>query len=345
MSGKGRILGFALTLIFLWIVFQKVDLRELSQAFRDADYGLVAPAAFVTLSGYILRTVRWQRIIRPVAPLHFRSAFPILMMGFAANNLLPVRLGEVVRAYLLRRKTGARKTYGVSTIALERVCDGLTLIAILGWVSLMMPLPVWGQTTQTVATLLFLGATVGIMVLLVREDLAVRLVRIACGPLPARFSAAIQRATGSFVAGLHSLKSKRSILLIVAISGVVWALEASSYLLMTRAFGAVMEPDRQLLAAAFLLVVVNLGIMIPSGPGYVGTFQFFAVSALGVFGVEAEQALAIAIASHLMQYILVTAFGLVFFSREQLSFWKLEKETSAEEPEVEAAAVPVHSRQ
>ncbi|HEX2987417.1 MAG TPA: lysylphosphatidylglycerol synthase domain-containing protein, partial [Chloroflexota bacterium] len=77
----GRLLGFLLTAFFLWIVARNVSLDELVNAFRGADYRMVVPATLITLTGYILRTVRWQRIIKPVAALGFRDAFSVLMMG------------------------------------------------------------------------------------------------------------------------------------------------------------------------------------------------------------------------------------------------------------------------
>lgn len=329
----GRLLGFLLTAFFLWIVARNVSLDELVNAFRGADYRMVVPATLITLTGYILRTVRWQRIIKPVAALGFRDAFSVLMMGFASNNLLPARLGEFVRAYLLGTKIGVRKTYGMATILLERVCDGVTLIAFLGGVSLMWSLPGWGQEVQWISSLLFVAATLGIVALLVREALAVRVLSLLLTPFPEKVTASLLRATGSFITGLHSLKSKRSLALVAILSVTVWTLEATSYLLMSRAFGAFggsTPISQQMLSATFLLVVVNLGIMLPSAPGYVGTFQFFAVMALGAFGVPKETALAVAIASHLMQYLLVTAIGLFYFVRGNLAFWRFQKDASDE---------------
>jgi glycosyltransferase 2 family protein len=338
LARKGRILGFLLTAIFLWIVARNVNGAELMAAFRGADYRLVAPAAMATIGGYLLRTFRWQRIVRPVAPLHFGGAFAILMMGFAANNLLPARLGEVVRAYLLRRQTGARKTYGVATIILERICDGLTLILFLGFVSLLMPLPDWGQEVQAFSSLLFLGAAVAIVVLLMKESLVVRLADLVLGRFPDRVAGPMLRAIGVFISGLHSLKSKRSLVAVIALSIAVWLLEASSYFLMTSAFNVSMKPLSLILASLFLLVVVNLGIMLPSAPGYVGTFQFFAVMALGAFGVPKETALAVAISSHLMQYLIVTAVGLFFFVRQNVGLWNVERQASADSDD-EATAI------
>ncbi len=94
MSRKGKLLGFLLTALFVWVIARNISLDELSAAFYKADYGLVVPAAAATFCGYLLRTLRWQRIVRPVAPLGFGDAFSVLMMGFAANNLLPARLGD-----------------------------------------------------------------------------------------------------------------------------------------------------------------------------------------------------------------------------------------------------------
>ncbi len=340
-SRKGQIIGFLLTALFIWIVARNVSLSELVAVFQSADYGLVAPAAAVTLTGYFLRTFRWQRIVKPVAPLSFGAAFSVLMMGFASNNLLPARLGEFVRAYLLGRKIGVRKTYGMATIILERVCDGVTLIVFLGGVSLLVPLPGWGQEVQLFSTLLFVGATIGIALLLTQEKLTMRLLNLGLSPFPKRLSGAMLRASQTFISGLHSLKSGSGLGLVALISLVVWLLEATSYLLMCRAFGIWMSPLSQALAAVFLLVVVNLGIMLPSAPGYVGTFQFFAVMALGAFGVPKETALAVGIASHLMQYVLVTAIGLLFFARENLAFWRFqaeaEKDAEGEEDEAPAA--------
>ena len=341
MSRKSRLLGFLLTAVFIWMVARNVSIEEFVAAFRDADYRLVAPAALLTFSGYLLRTLRWSRIVRPVVSLPFRAAFSILMMGFAANNLLPARLGEFVRAYLLRRRVGVRKTYGMATVILERICDGVTLIALLGAVSLLMPLPVWGQEVQMVSSLLFLGASAGVLLLLVRESLAARLFRLALSLFPPNLSGPLLRAADAFILGLHSLKSRRTLAAVVALSAGIWLLEAGSYLLMTQAFGVLMPPLRQALAAAFLLVVVNLGIMLPSAPGYVGTFQFFAVMALGAFGVPKETALAISISSHLVQYSLVTGMGLVFFARENVSFWSFEKEAARDaEAEEDGATSP-----
>ncbi|HEX9016993.1 MAG TPA: lysylphosphatidylglycerol synthase transmembrane domain-containing protein [Chloroflexota bacterium] len=339
MFRKGRIVGFILTGVFLWIVARNVNGAELAAAFAAADYRMVAPAALATFCGYLLRTARWQRIVRPVAPLPFGRAFGIVMMGFAANNLLPARLGEVVRAYMLRRHTGARKTYGMATIILERVCDGMVLILFLGVISALMPLPAWGQEVQSFSTVLFLGATLCIIVLLMQESLAVKIANAVFSVLPGRLSGPFLRAIEVFISGLHSLKSRRSLVFVILLSVAVWVFEAASYLMMITAFNVRLTPDTPLLAAGFLLVVVNLGIMVPSAPGYIATFQFFAYTALGVFGVPKETGLAVAILSHGMQWLLVTAIGAAYFLRENVTLRGIERQAESD-TEDDAAPLP-----
>jgi glycosyltransferase 2 family protein len=342
LSRKSQILGFLVTAVFIVLLARNVSVEQLVEAFRGADYRGVVPAAAVTLVGYVVRSIRWQRIIRPSARIGLPSAFSILMMGFAANNLLPARLGEFVRAYLLRRKTGARKTFGMATVFLERVCDGVILIALLGIVSLLWPLPVFGQQVQLVSSLIFLGSVAGILMLLLREALAMRLLDLVVRPLPQRLAASIRRASRAFIAGLQALKSPRSLALVVVLSVSVWALEATSYFLMMSAFNIQLPPQQHVLAALLLLVTVNLGIMVPSAPGYVGTFQFFAVAALSMFNVGREAALAVGISSHLMQYVLVTGIGLALFARENISLARLGQESSADDgPDEEATTGPV----
>src|SRR5215207_11573094 len=107
------------------------------------------------------------------------------------------------------------------------------------------------------------------------------------------------------------------------LSLVVWCIEWCAYILVASAFSLGLTTAQLAAACAFLLVVVNLGIMLPAAPGYVGTFQFFAVSSLAVWGIPREPALAVAIVAHLAQYILVTAIGLAFVGREHVSLRRM----------------------
>ena len=328
MFGKTRLAGFALTILFLGLALWRVDLQEVGVTLATADYTSVLPAAVFTLVGYLWRTYRWHWILQPTKRVPVPSLFPVLMIGFMANNLLPARIGEFVRAYVLQREQEVSKSLALGTIVLERLFDGLVLVAFLGALSVFFPLPGWGSEIGWLGTLVFLGAGVGVVAILMREQWTLGFVDRVSRPLPDRYAVWVRSKAEFFISGLGALRRYRRVAAIVVLSVAVWLFEALSYFVIIRGFSLPMPPETTAFAAVLLLVIVNLGIMIPSAPGYVGTFQFFGVLALSAFGVKREVALSIAIVSHTMQYVLVTAIGLLLFWRHQLSFRELQKEAT-----------------
>jgi len=339
---RSKLLGVLITLLCLGLTFYPVDLGGLYGALAAANYLLVLPAAACWLVGYLVRTVRWREILAESARCRFAVLFGILMAGFATNNLLPARLGEFTRAYLLQRRVGVRKTFLLASIFLERVFDGLILVALLSLLSLNIDLPGWGREVELLAAGMFLGIAAGVVLLLAQRDLAERLVLILLRPFPTRLSHWTTNAFRAFLLGLATMRRPRVLLRTAALSVAVWSLEWSSYYILSSAFPLGLDDATRAKACALLLVLVNLGIMLPSSPGYVGTFQFFAVAALAVFGVEREVALALAIVAHLSQYLLVTLIGVAYFGREHVSLRSLSAD-AAREPEPEAARSGVAS--
>jgi uncharacterized protein (TIRG00374 family) len=325
---RGKLLGILITLLCLGAAFYRVDLGGLYGALAAADYVLVVPAALCTLAGYALRTVRWRTILAEAAPTRFVTLFGILMIGFATNNLLPARLGEFARAYLLRRRSGVRKTFLLASIFLERVFDGLVLVAMLAGLSLLLDLPGWGREVELVAGGFFLTVALAVVVLLTQHELVERLLDVALRPFPDRFAAWTCGAFGAFLMGLGTMRRPTVLVRTAALSVAVWSLEWSSYYVLSGAFQLGLSEGQRAVACALMLVVINLGIMLPSSPGYVGTFQVFAVTALAVFGVPREAALALAIVAHLMQYLLVTAIGAAFFGREHVTLRNLSADAT-----------------
>src|SRR2546421_12667798 len=161
-----RIIGLVLTIVFLVLAFQRVDLAAFVDELKRVNYLWLIPSAICTLLGYVLRTVRWRVILSGAAQAPLSTLFPVLIMGFATNNLLPGRLGEFFRAYQLGRKRNVRKTFALASVVVERVFDGLTLIALLAVVSVVIQLPGWSRQIELFAAAVFLGATIALVVLL-----------------------------------------------------------------------------------------------------------------------------------------------------------------------------------
>ena len=306
--------SLALTALFLWLALRNVDLAGVGAALRSAHYGYLLPAALCTVAGYAVRTLRWRTILAPAKPIAFRRLFPVLMIGFATNNLLPARIGEFARAYVLGSREGVSRSTALATVVVERVCDGLTLIAMMTLTLLLFPLPIDDPRLRAVelgATAIFGVATVALIGLLLFPGPALAVARAIERPLPDALATRIERLLLSFIQGLTALRSRRALLEITGLSLLVWTLEGTVYGLVLRAFPFDLTPTEWLAASVFLLVFVNLGIMLPAAPGYIGTYQFFATLALGAFRVAPSLAFGLALVAHALQYSLITGMGLL----------------------------------
>jgi uncharacterized membrane protein YbhN (UPF0104 family) len=318
-SALTRVVGLGLTIVFLVLALQRVDLRAFVDELKNVNYVWILPSAVCTLLGYLLRSVRWRVILSGAARAPLGTLFAVLIMGFATNNLLPGRLGELWRAYLLGRKRNVRKTFALASVVVERVFDGLTLLGLLWIVSLFIRLPEVGREIEILAAAVFFGATLVLGALLWRPELAARPIHALVGHFHGGLAVWAVERVDAFVAGLGPLRRPRILVSAALLSIGVWLLEGSSYVLLSRGLDLNIPGAAELPAIGLALVTINLGIMVPSGPGYVGTMEFFGTAALGVVGANPQAALALIVVSHVVQYSVVTSLGLVFFAREQLS--------------------------
>ncbi len=318
------LVSLVITAVFLVLALRQVDFPRLAQAFASADYRVVAVAAPFTLAGYFFRAARWSRLLRPSKPIPVGHLFPILVVGFALNNLLPGRPGEFARAYALGQRENLSKTLGFATVVVERVADGIALLAFLllafaAFASLHLALPVVAQTAGILSAILFGVALAGLLFLLIWHDIALGLFQSVTRYLPPRLAALLERMLQSFTVGLDSLRSPADVLAIALLSLAVWTCEGASYFLMLNAFGVLADQPVRVVAAAFMLVLINLGVMIPAAPGGLGPFEAAGVFALSAFGVNETAAASVALGSHAVQYLLITGLGLLFVWREGIS--------------------------
>jgi uncharacterized protein (TIRG00374 family) len=319
LSGLRPVIGLLLTVVFLVLALQRVDLAGFVDELRSVNYVWLVPSAVCTLISYLLRTARWRIILSGAARAPLSTLFPVLIMGFATNNLLPGRLGEFWRAYLLGRKRNVPKTFALASVVVERVFDGLTLIALLVVVSTFIRLPERGREVELLAAAVFAAATLGVVVLLWRPAVVQVPLRRVLDPFHSGIARWIEERFEAFVDGLAPLRRPSVLMLATALSVGVWTAEACSYLFLSRGLNLGISSALEVPGILLAVVIINLGIMIPSGPGYVGTMEFFGTAALAVVGANPQGALALIVVSHVVQYLLVTGLGLVFFAREQLS--------------------------
>ena len=138
-SGKFR-LGIGISLLLLVLFLATVDLGRMWDALKDADYRYVAPGIAMYLVSVLFRTLRWRVLLRHMKPVPVRRLYPVVVVGYMANNLLPMRIGELVRSYYVGEREGISKTAALATIFVERVLDALTLLLFVSGIALFVPL-------------------------------------------------------------------------------------------------------------------------------------------------------------------------------------------------------------
>ncbi len=322
------VIGICVTVVLAFLAVWNIDLRSLAEAFAKANYALVALAAVAWVTGYAIRSFRWRTILGPDLNISVARVARVLFIGFLANNVLPARIGEFVRAFVLSRVAATSKSFGLATILIERMFDGLALLCLLAITTrIFRPPNLAGEIAAitTFATVVFLALLGLVVFALIRRELLLRLAESILNLAPDRVARFGAEKSASFFAGLEALRRPERAALISVCSLAIWCIEAVAYSIVLMAFDVRLVGIQWVAAPLLMVVVINLGIMLPSAPGHLGSFHFFGKLALvSAFGIEDVNALAIVVVAHAVQYVLVSGAGLVSSASESLSWSSLK---------------------
>lgn len=309
------ILGIAISALLIWWVLRGVELSEVWSEVRNARWGLLLAAVAVATSGFLVRALRWKLLLHPIrAGTTLRHRFAAVNIGFAANNLLPARVGEFARAWAISRLEPVSISGALGSLVVERFLDGVAILALL-MVALLHPsfpaeATVAGQPLAAVVTavsVLLGGILGGILLLLLFPEPFLKGADSVGRVLPERAARTLIGGLRSFVDGLEALRNPRLLFGALAWSLGFWAWNAVSFWLAMHAFGI----DEGYATALFVQAIIALGVAVPSAPGFFGTFHAAAVVALvEVYGVGENATLAFAFGYHLGGFIPVTLMGL-----------------------------------
>ena len=221
---------------FLVFAFRGQDYGQIRDALGEANYSLHDSGALACyFIGVCVRAFRWRVLLRPLVNVPVREVVPINAVGFMANNVLPLRTGELVRAYVVSRRFGVRKTAALATIAVERLFDGLTMLGFILSAATVVSLTSQLRHIAIIAFALFAGALIGLFVLTLGGNLRDRLLQLVLGPLPTPFADRVERMAESMLSGLGVLRRKADLALVAGLSITAWLFEASTYWWVSRA--------------------------------------------------------------------------------------------------------------
>jgi uncharacterized protein (TIRG00374 family) len=315
---RGKLwLGIGLSLVLLWLAFRGVHLDAVMLQLRQIQLLWLAPALLSIVVRFWLTAIRWRILLGSTKRIGLHRLFGVTMIGFMANNVFPARIGEFVRAYALGRSESLAAPLAFATIVIERIFDGLTLLLFLGAGLFLLTLPAWLLWLAAASCCLYL-VVLAVLVSL-RWEGGVRLVTAVLGRLPERLRLPALRLLDAFRLGLSALGDGRALSIVAALSIAIWVVNALGFQATLVAFSLHLP-----LQAGFLAIAVIAGVLVlPSAPGYVGTFQFATKVALALFGVPEATALSVSIVYHAINYVPITLVGLFYLGALNLTLGEL----------------------
>jgi len=319
---KQVIAGIAVSAVFLALALRGIDWGVLWQSLRQTRLDLLALSIAFTFAQNFLRSYRWGFMLLPIKRVSKHELFAVTSIGLMANNLLPARLGEIVRAHVLGRSEGVSRTASFATIVYERVVDVFSVLLLLWLTLLWIDGPAWLKTSSLWLFALNLALFVVFILIDRAPDVFLRWLARLTGRLPERACLRIDSAARAFATGVASVGRKDTF---APIALTTLAILVCVVLSVYYCLGA-MAIDLPLAASALMFVLLILGSMIPSAPAYIGTYQYACVIGLGLFGVGRSEALAFSLVYNAAQFFPVTLVGFVYLWRAGLRLSELKQD-------------------
>jgi uncharacterized protein (TIRG00374 family) len=302
----------ALAAILLYFALRGVDWRRVWEIIAGARWQWLAAGVACGCTSFFLRSLRWRILLNAEAQLSIGTVFGATMAGYLGNMFLPARAGELVRTVVVSKRSALSKTYVLTTALGERLSDAIALVL---WSSVILlgvsPKPQWMEDVSRTTTVVAAVGALVIAILPHTGNLCHTLVQHM--PMPAGLRTRLSPLVDQILLGLRAFHNIGRFLGFVALTAIVWSVDGCSVIVTARSLGLHVS----FTVAMLLISGMGLSSALPSTPGYVGIFQFVAVTVLVPFGVTKDAALALILLIQAMGYIVAVTLGLPAIYRLQ----------------------------
>ena len=336
-------MAILISIVFLGLFVSSIDIHRTIGHITEANYLLITLSLIAYFIAVLFRTLRWQYLLAPIKIVSVKTLYPIVVVGYMANNILPLRLGEIVRAYYVGEKENVSKLASLATIAVERVLDGLTLLFFILLASYLLPVldVIQGMGVEAGLNWLVLSMAMslpfmiafGVMLLAAFMPGKLQLfIGYMCVVLPGGIRSRLLSLVSVFIDGFSVLRYPRRLILVSILSLPVWLSESVMYYMVGKAFGI----DNYFSEFEFIGVMIlvtaisNLATAIPAAGGGIGSFEIASSVTLTILGVGADIAAAYIIVLHLALILPVTLLGMVYLWTDRMSIKQLIHYSSAD---------------
>jgi len=319
--------GIIVSAIFLYLALNNVNFAEMWTSLKHANYWYVLPYSAFIIFGMWVRAYRWRFMTDHIKKIGLGSLFSSTMIGFMAINLLPARLGEVVRAYSLGAKERISKSATFATIILERIFDLIALLVLIWFTLVFFPTPPEIRKVGYLTLVLIAGILLILYFLKTKTAPTLVVLEKPFIFLKKSWRDKAKELFEKFATGLTILVDFKTLWLVILISILLWFATAFCNYLIFLAFD--IRPP--IYASFILLIFVAFGISLPSSPGFIGTFQFACILALRFFKIPDSTAFSISVVLWAGNSLPVTLIGLYYLKKEHFSLRRVHPEELAQE--------------
>jgi hypothetical protein len=324
--------GIAVSLFFMALLFKKIDFKLLGEALRSADYRFVFLATCCTFVSYFLRAVRWRYLLISEKIIPLSSLYSATIIGYMANNLLPARLGEFVRAHSLAQREQLKTPAVFASLVIDRLFDGFTVLLMLLLTLYTIELPVGMEDAAlalrgggVIMFLLYCAVMLFLYLLKLHTMRTLSTVGYVMKPFPKRFSDTLIPLLGSFIGGIRLSPRKRHFAAVSVASATIWLFCLLSVDMTLRSFNIHLPVT----ASIFILILLVFAVMVPASPGFIGTYHYACYKGLSVFGIPETTSVSIALIMHATGFFPVIIAGLYYLWKNKISLNELQKAEQA----------------
>ena len=314
-------IGVVISATCLYWVFKGIALRDVGHAVAKANPAWLALALIIYAIGFIFRAIRWKILMAPIKPTSAPALLSPMVIGFFANNVLPFRMGELVRAQVTGQKLGISRTTSLGTIVVERICDTLMFLCIFLIVALFFPFPEAIRRGAYGLGGVCIGVIVALVIATKHQHTAHSWVERV--PISLSYRKKVQDLIFNFARGISGMTEGSYLAQALALSVIIWTIEGTNLYFITRAFPVHITYPQ----AFFVLFFIGLAVTLPQAPGYVGTVEAFGVLAFKLLGIPKELSIPVVLTIHGLGFCFIGLLGCCALWKEGLSIGKLLNRT------------------
>ena len=321
---KKVILGILISVVLVYLSIRGINLQDVFRDLQRIQFSYVISFIILIMLMQWLRSYRWGVMLQPMEKIDQLSLFSVTSVGFLAIASIPARIGELARPYLISKRSSIKMSSALGTILVERIFDSFTVLAIAIIILFFTDLPPWMIKSSIIFFLLALVMFCFIIFLILRRDAALKLINGILSKLPGKFAHKIDELIHDFIDGFQIITNIKLFLYLFFLSALIWLVDVLAIYMLLESFGFGLP----IMASFVLMIILIVGIAIPTAPGYIGNWHFACVLALSLFGLAKAEALSFALVYHFLSMIIVVVLGVAFLPFNKFSIPDMKNQIS-----------------